>query len=132
MNESSGELELTPENAADVLRRFSRFGDALVERFVVERGSGASVVVSVRAGTSWTEVVLAVREPVEWRWSRVRSATEVVFDADIAWFDDVLYVSLDGPVEGNPRTHDAFRQSQLFLAGRSGWCRWTTRATGTS
>jgi hypothetical protein len=93
-------LELTEKSAAEILDRFGDFHDAVVRlvQFDVEHLT-ARVELDAQDGAAdweWRRVRFDFQEAEEWRFERINTAIEIIFEASVHWFDDLVFVSFEG------------------------------------
>jgi hypothetical protein len=93
-------LAVTPETGDALLDRFGSFHDAVVKlvEFDVERKT-ASVELDAQDGAaawSWRRVRFGFGDIEEWRFERINTATEIIFEASIHSLNDLLFVSFEG------------------------------------
>jgi hypothetical protein len=115
--------ELTAENAAQLLERFSGFGDAVVRRFELA-GVDRRVVVELDAQDSeadgnWVRVSFRSESLKEWRLIQINTtAGIVVYEAAILVGPQLVLLSLDRP-SSEPPTADDLRGSDFYVGANS-------------
>src|SRR4051812_11613723 len=98
--------EVIPVNEATapaLLERFGEFGDAVVRRAVIDVVARTADIEldAMDAGDegAWKRAHFVFRGLEEWRFARIRAATEIVFQASIHTHGDLMLIDFQG-------THD--------------------------
>lgn len=112
--------DVTMESAADLLKGFGAFGDAVVRVAEFEMhstGWTARVELDAQDGAAeweWRRVRFDFEKVDEWRFERINTATEVIFESSIHAFGDLIYVCFDGlPAEASI---EDVRSTHFYLA----------------
>jgi hypothetical protein len=116
-------VDFTRETAHGILDRFGGFGDAVI-RGIEIRPEDWSAWVELDAmdhstdESTWCRVRIEFEGVEEWRFAQQhRSQMVVIFEAQAAESDGVMFVSFDNPGSSDPSPDD-FRSTDAYIAAR--------------
>lgn len=116
-------MDWIPENLAETWNRFGNFHDGVIRHIEIRPETDSAVVAldaseGLSSGT-WHRVRFEFDGVREWRIEQIRSDMVVIYEANAAKVDGLVFVTFDAATMATQPTAEDFRSSVAYIAAQA-------------